>query len=172
MWTVLDTVRGRRTRHKKEEGASAFTPSSLKVLALRGLALNTEPPQGLGISPNRLSLSGTALKGVHVIREGLRVRGALATSTRKPEGTPSALMGLACSERTQEYSVTAVREWNPFWLGVSALTTLKGYKTLRKFKEKFRFNFWTFTTKNTRLHPSNPPIEPNHRVWLIPGGIW
>lgn len=159
---------GRRTRYKKEGGVLA--------LRLKGWWLNADgwgpSPQGLGISPSRLSLSGTALKGVHAIREGLRVRGALATSTRKPEGRPSALMGLACSERTHGYSVTAVREWNPFWLGVSALTTLKGYKTLRKFKEKFRFNFWTFTTKNTRLHPSNPPIEPKPPVWLIPGGVW
>lgn len=52
------------------------------------LAVSTEPPQGLGISPNRHSSSGTALKRVHAIRKGLRVRGALATSTRKPEGTP------------------------------------------------------------------------------------
>ena len=164
MWTVLD-AKGEEGHGKRKRGE--HQPSRLKVLAV-----STEPPQGLGISPNRLSSSGTALKGVHVIREGLKVRGALATSTRKPEGTPSALMGLACSERTQGYSVGAVREWNPFWLGVSALTTLKGYKTLRKFKEKFRFNFWTFTTKNTRLHPSNPPIEPNPPVWLIPGGVW
>lgn len=47
------------------------------------LAVSTEPPQGLGISPNRHSP-----ERVHAIREGLRVRGALATSTRKPEETP------------------------------------------------------------------------------------
>ena len=47
------------------------------------LAVSTEPLKG-----SASARTGTALKGVHAIREGLRVRGALATSTRKPEGTP------------------------------------------------------------------------------------
>jgi len=101
MWTVWDTVR--------EEGHGKRKRGSISLQALT-LSAEHRALEGLGISPSRLSPSGTALKGVHAIREGLRVRGALATSTLKPEGTPSALIGLACSERTQEYSVTAVRE--------------------------------------------------------------
>ena len=97
MWTVLDTV-GEEGHGKRKRGE--HQPSSLQVLAL-----SIEPLKG-----SASARTGTALKGVHAIREGLRVRGALATSTRKPEGTPLALMSLACSERTQEYSVTAVRE--------------------------------------------------------------
>ena len=166
MWTVWDTKR--EEGHGKRKRGSI----SLRVLALMDLAPSPSRARHQSDSPSRLSRSGTALKRVHAIREGLRVRGALAASTRKPEGTPISTDGPSVFGKDTGQGVTAVREWNPFWLGVSALTTRKGYKTLRKFKEKFRFNFWTFTTKNTRLHPSNPPIEPNPPVWLIPGGVW
>lgn len=169
MWTVWDTVGGRRTRSKKEGGASAFTPSSLKVLALMDLAP----------SPSRARHQPEQAQPIrHSPERGTRHQGRLE-STRSPSDEYSKAWGNTLSTdgpsvfgKDTGQGVTAVREWNPFWLGVSALTTLKGYKTLRKFKEKFRFNFWTFTTKNTRLHPSNPPIEPKPPVWLIPGGVW
>lgn len=163
MWTVLDTV-GEEGRGKKKRGS----------ISLRVLAPSTEPLKGSA----SVWQSEQAQPIRHSPERSTRHQGRLE-STRSPSDEYSKAWGNTLSTdgpsvfgKDTGQGVRAVREWNPFWLGVSALTTLKGYKTLRKFKEKFRFNFWTFTTKNTRLHPSNPPIEPKPPVWLILGGVW